>query len=149
MDDGLRRCLPPASVDVRGAATLESYWRFILDKHPHVLLVGPPERSESVLTWLRPHLRSPARECDCTTRLTLPPEAGSVILRDISSLDAGQQQTLKKWLDRNAGKQVVSMSCSSLFPFVERGSFLDTLYYRLNIVTLLLESSTGTEASES
>jgi transcriptional regulator of aromatic amino acid metabolism len=35
--------------------------------------------------------------------------------------------------------RLVSTSGTSFFPMVERGEFSDALYYRINVVTLLLD----------
>ena len=44
-----------------------------------------------------------------------------------------------EWLDDRSGSaQVIATSASPVFPNVVRGLFSDSLYYRLNTVTLVL-----------
>ena len=67
-------------------------------------------------------------------RLVLPPVArlSTLILHDVGALAFDDQRRLTDWLERAAGRtQVVSTTRSSLFPRVEAGTFVDTLYYRL------------------
>jgi hypothetical protein len=67
-------------------------------------------------------------------RLVLPPVArlSTLILHDVGALSFDDQRRLTDWLERAAGRtQVVSTTQSSLFPRVETGMFVDTLYYRL------------------
>jgi transcriptional regulator of acetoin/glycerol metabolism len=46
-----------------------------------------------------------------------------------------EQIRLLEWLALAAGRtQVISTSVAPLFPRVQAGSFIDTLYYRLNTV---------------
>ena len=57
-----------------------------------------------------------------------------VILDDASSLSLDDQWTCHRWLDHHRS-WVVSFTTKPLFPLVSRGDFLETLFYRLNIVT--------------
>ena len=72
-------------------------------------------------------------------RLVLPPVArlSTLILHDVALLPFDDQRRLSDWLERAAGRtQVVSTTRTSLFPRVEDGTFLDTLYYRLITVNV-------------
>jgi len=72
-------------------------------------------------------------------RLVLPPVArlSTLILHDVGSLPFDDQRRLSDWLERAAGRtQVVSTTGTSLFPRVEDGAFLDTLYYSLITVNV-------------
>ena len=75
-------------------------------------------------------------------RLVLPPVArlSTLILHDVGALSFDDQRRLTDWLERAAGRtQVVSTTRTSLFPRVEAGTFVDTLYYRL--ITLNVDFS--------
>ncbi len=72
-------------------------------------------------------------------RLVLPPVArlSTLILHDVGSLSFDDQQRLVEWLERAAGRtQVVATSRTALLPRVDAGTFIDTLYHRLNTIAL-------------
>jgi hypothetical protein len=83
--------------------------------------------AEPIVTW------SPGK------RLGFPSatETGTLILRDVDRLSSDDQRQLLEWLEP-AGRcvRVISTTSAPLYPRVEAGAFIDTLYYRLNIVTL-------------
>ena len=57
------------------------------------------------------------------------------MLHDVGALTTDDQLRLLDWLERAEGRtQVVSTSSAPLLPRVHAGSFIDTLYYRLNTV---------------
>ena len=68
------------------------------------------------------------------------PSAGAartVVIREVGSLTATEQVCLLDWLDGAVGRtQVVSTSGTSLLPQLEEGAFIDSLYYRLNMVCI-------------
>jgi hypothetical protein len=67
------------------------------------------------------------------------PSAGirTFILHEVGSLTHTDQLRLLAWLDQNSGRtRVVCTASTSLFAQVEAGRFSDTLYYRLNTVSL-------------
>ena len=54
-----------------------------------------------------------------------------------ASCRTGSSAVLLRWLERATGRtQVVSTTSTSLLPRVQDGTFVDTLYYRLNTVCL-------------
>jgi transcriptional regulator of acetoin/glycerol metabolism len=58
-----------------------------------------------------------------------------VILHDISGMSKGDQHRLRDWIEVNGGRShVVSTSAQPLVPLIESGTFLEPLYYRLNII---------------
>jgi hypothetical protein len=70
--------------------------------------------------------------------LELPEHDGeTVVIGDISLLTLRQQLEIYDWLDRfGPTSQVLSFTSAPLWPLVERGRFLECLFYRLNILTL-------------
>jgi Sigma-54 interaction domain len=68
---------------------------------------------------------------------SLPPLDGArtLILDDVNLLPPADQHEVETWLDRNAGKvQVISASAQPILPMIATGTFLESLYYRLNTV---------------
>ena len=109
-------------------------WRFLLSSRANVLLEGPDRAIERAVSVLSPHLRSPIQMCPHWAPQEVARE-GTLILRDLETLSAQEQQNLLFWLD-DAGEQiqVISLSTTPLFRRVLEGDFLDTLYYRLNVL---------------
>jgi hypothetical protein len=65
------------------------------------------------------------------------PSDGTLFLHEVGSLTHDDQVRLLAWLERNSGRtRVICTASTSLFPQVEAGRFIDTLYYRLNTVSL-------------
>jgi hypothetical protein len=99
---------------------------------PNLLLEGPEAQVQAVVAALRPLLLCPVTAW-CGGGL--PDEhRGTLIVQEIHRLDDTQQRQLMIWLDDAVGTvQVIATTSEPLFPLVERGAFLDVLYYRLNI----------------
>ncbi len=67
-------------------------------------------------------------------------ETGTLILHDVDRLSSDDQERLLDWLEpAGRGMRVISTTSAPLYPHVEAGAFTDTLYYRLNTVTLEIE----------
>jgi DNA-binding NtrC family response regulator len=66
---------------------------------------------------------------------TLPNrQHGTLILRNLETLEGRAQHELLHWLNEaGAATRVVSLTPADLYPLVELGTFLDALYYRLNV----------------
>jgi hypothetical protein len=125
----------PLSHDVPTRVSLDLAELVTLRFHPNLMLTGAAEVTEPVLDQVRGALLRPVRELDCTKHVSLPSDGGTLILRHVASLDSAQQISLLQWLDTHVGNsQVVSLAAEPLFLLLERGAFLDRLYYRLNIV---------------
>jgi len=105
--------------------------------HVNLLIIGPDNESVPLFDALVPYLRTPLREWSGTPP---SPEAGTLILRDVSALRSADQAMLIDWLnEKGSSVQVVSLDREPIFPLVERGVFHSTLYYRLNIVSVMAE----------
>jgi hypothetical protein len=110
-------------------------WRLLVTARPNVLLEGACETTDAVLgaamTWLpAPH----------ATWCGAPPcgdRPATLVVRSISALDCDQQRSLFEWLDAPGERvQVISTTSEPLYPMVGRGAFLESLYYRLNVIRL-------------
>ena len=105
--------------------------------HVNVLIIGPDDESVPLLNTLVPYLRTPLREWSGTLPSAQP---GTLVLRDVSALPSADQALLIDWLnEQGTSVQVVSLDRQPVFPLVEQGMFLSTLYYRLNIVSVMAE----------
>jgi hypothetical protein len=126
---------------------LPDHWRMARAAHVDLLLMGMPRVNllliapdgvvRFVLESLVLDLQEPIAEWRPGDTLDLPAvnDSGTLVLHDAGSLTAEDQLRLLDWLEQADGRtQVVSTSSSPLLPRVQAGSFIDTLYYRLNTV---------------
>lgn len=112
-------------------------WELIVAARANVLLCGPPQAIEALITSLRPHLDSPIDEWSTDTPSAPAHSEGSVILKDVGRWSLTQQKALLRWLnDRNVAVRVISTTSAPLYPRVQTGQFLSALYYRLNMLVV-------------
>lgn len=107
--------------------------------HPNVLMVGTPVAIAAALNALSSSLRPPVVAWHAGEPLALPADAGirTFILNEVASLSFADQARLLAWLKQsNGATQVVTTTPFSLMPLVDRGEFLEALYYQLNLVYL-------------
>jgi hypothetical protein len=109
-------------------------WRFLLSLGANVLVEGTDRVIDQVIAVMTPHLRHPIQTCPHWALEALPRE-GTLILREVDTLNTDEQRSLLHWVD-NAGAQIqlISAAPRPLFPLVLEGRFLHSLYYRLNTV---------------
>jgi hypothetical protein len=108
--------------------------RLAVTARVNLLLVG---ESDALLAAMHSTLRSPITSWRPDDPWPALPEAGTFILREVNRLDLAGQLRLSGWLDRTTGSvQTISTAATSLLPLVEAGGFLESLYYRLNIVCI-------------
>ena len=116
-------------------------WGMIVAKRIPVLVTGTDVSIDRFLDELKLLLPAPLTSIDCGSPLTLNEFAqdGTVVLRHLDRCGlASQRQLLERLHVRPLGTQVSGTSSGSLFPLVATGAFLDLLYYRLNIVHVVL-----------
>lgn len=117
----------------------------VIEARCNLLLVGSLSATNAMLVALKPHLRAPLRQCKPKAGMPVPqPREGTLVLLDVARLDGKQQAQLLQWLDRFDERrrvQVVSTASEPLFSLVEAGTFLDNLYYKLNVVRMDLTPS--------
>ena len=116
-------------------------WRSVCTWQHNVIIEGPEHATESVLLLLQPYLRTPA----IWKRAPMPPEpptdqCGALVVQNVSALDSNEQAALLRWLDADR-KQVVSTTAQPLFPLVASGLFDKSLYYRLNVMLVSIDST--------
>ncbi|HEX7138591.1 MAG TPA: hypothetical protein VF219_12115 [Vicinamibacterales bacterium] len=103
----------------------------------NLLLIQHDATVAQLLNQLLPDLNEPIARWHPGQRLVLPPIhlAGTMVLQGVGALCVEDQRLLLAWLEASEGRtQVVSTTPESLLPRVNAGTFLDTLYYRLNTV---------------
>jgi hypothetical protein len=102
-----------------------------------VLLVGPDDSNERVLSKLLPCCRTPVHEWNPECELPTVGR-GVVVLRRIESLRPDQQRMLHEWFRRERrGVQIVSLASPRLFELVSTDAFHKALFYRLNVIMLM------------
>jgi hypothetical protein len=113
-------------------------WAVLKGRHPNVLVTGPRDVTHAFLKAITPSLKSPIRHLTCRTPLDLPTASGTIVLDDVDASSRQEQEGLLRWLDaaQSVESQTVALTTGPLYPLVRAGRFLDTLYYRLNVVHL-------------
>ena len=105
--------------------------------HPNVLLIGPDDSNERVLSQLLPCCRAPVYEWNPESEIPTI-GGGAVVLRHIESLSPHQQRKLHEWFrQERRGIQIVSLANPRLFELVSTDAFQKALFYRLNVVMLM------------
>jgi DNA-binding NtrC family response regulator len=75
--------------------------------------------------------------CPLPGELALPPRnEGTLLLNDVARLRPDQQLELFEWLSEYDRAQIISLTELPLFSIVSSGHFLESLYYRLNVIRL-------------
>ena len=113
-------------------------WWVLQGRHPNALITGPRDATHAFLRAITPSLQNPVRHLDCRTPLDLPTASGTIVLDDVDALSREEQDGLLRWLDaaQCTGSQTIALTTVPLYGQVQAGVFLDTLYYRLNVVHL-------------
>lgn len=127
-----------ASVSTAPCLELAPEWLLVRTRRPNTLITGSHATLDVLMASLRPSLQDPVFHWSPETALPTADEAGTLLIRDVAALSLEQQRTLLAWLDTaSAGHpQVVCTTALEVFPLVERGTFLEELYYRLNTLRL-------------
>jgi hypothetical protein len=122
-------------------------WSVFRRAHPHALLIGTEAGAEAVIGRLRQYLRAPLVHWRPRTRTEPPSAAGTLVIWDVDALDRLQQAQLLAWMDSHLDGQVISIAPAPVFPLALREEFLQTLYYRLNILCLGVDGQLDRRAS--
>lgn len=117
---------------------LDNDWSIVRTGRVNTLLIGSRETTAALLAAIRPGLRGPVRSWRPGERLTLTDGApvGTLILHEVAELPHVEQERLLTCLDRAPGVRVISTATASPLPRVEAGEFVETLFYRLNLITI-------------
>jgi len=99
-----------------------------------------PEQRNEALHELRTACGRDACRPQGTTPFELPAVPTSmVVIDDVAALSPDDQRALLHWLDRHRDAMVLSFAVNPVFPQVTDGTFLEGLFYRLNIITLTVD----------
>ena len=107
-------------------------------RRPNVLVECTSDSSDAVIRHLMALCGRPLRYFALPGRLELPAtQEGTLMLRDVAALTLAQQVQLYDWLTcAGPSLQVISLTTLPLRDLVEDGAFLESLYYRLNVIRL-------------
>ena len=131
----------------------EAEWRRFLTAdrpRPNLLIVCANEEMETVVSRVTGLCRRPVHARQLPGELALPEEmTGTLLLWDVAQLTRGQQIFLHDWItDRPPDAQVISVTAAPLLPLVEHGQFLEGLFYRINVVSLIARLGEGRPDSQ-
>jgi hypothetical protein len=103
----------------------------------NILVVGQltPSYRERIVATVATARRREVFLAQHSQQLTLPDNHQLLtVLDDVSRLTDHEQFQLLQWMDEHR-PQLVSFTPTPIFPLVCKRRFLDTLFYRLNVVT--------------
>ncbi len=108
-------------------------------RHPNILLVGPVPFIHAALKTVEPLVPQPIVSWSPYESRDVPDGSyATLLIHRVDTADADQQLRLCEWFQtRSRQVQVVSTTLAPIFPAVQSGSFMETLYYRLNHVCLM------------
>jgi len=139
--DGTVEGLREGTLDSPRLLSIEDAWlRGIVSRDPHVNVLV--QCSDVSITSAFSEMAELCTRTPCIRTLPgalrLPENADApLLIGDVSTLMLEQQIDLYDWLDRFSGlMQVVSVTSVPLWSMVQRGRFLEGLFYRLNVVSL-------------
>jgi hypothetical protein len=111
-------------------------WRILYDTAPNALVIGSPMTVDAAVARLLPLLQEPILTWEPgVLREPSLPRSGTLVIREVDALSSVQQRHLLDYLGSSTQRiRVISLASSPLYPLVERGDFLEALYYRLNVL---------------
>ena len=118
------------------ATSAEVDWRILHDTAPNALVIGSAMAVDAAIARLLPLLQEPILTWEpYVLREPSLPATGTLIIRKADALDSAQQRQLLDYLSSPTRRvRVISLASSPVYPLVERGDFLEALYYRLNVL---------------
>ena len=128
--------IPSESHD-HGEDPTEETLRLVESHRVNLLLMGDSNVVQPMVESLAARFHQPVGTWSPGEQLVLPPaeRTGTMVLNDVGALGLQDQIQLMEWLGTAMGRtQVVSIASAPLLPRVQSGTFIDTLYYRLNTV---------------
>ena len=128
---GSKKTTFPADIDSIDVEAIQNV-------RPNLLLCGPAGAVDTTLATLWPSLQEPVYNWVGDAGGSLPHEfSGTLIFEHASAAPDEQQRSLLEWLsERTRHVQVISTTEEPLFALVQRGAFLDRLFYQLNTLYL-------------
>lgn len=131
---------PAGAADVHSPlpSTLPSAddWELALSSRANAIVIGSPDQTRHLVEMAAVRLRQPIVSIDAAKLKTLPDprRIGTLVVHNLPTLSSTHQQRLFHWLDDASGVQVVSTAPHSIVPLIQKSTFLEALYYRLNVI---------------
>ena len=123
---------------VEALSSCQVAWTILRTSSVNGLIIGSLHLNARTLAWIDRNLQQPVVWWD-PTQTPAPPElaAGTLVIREVDRLEAGQQERLSRWLCRHRpALRVLALARTSLFDQVVERRFSPELYYRMNTVTI-------------
>ena len=108
------------------------------EHRPNVLVECGTTAVSVVSSTLIRSCREPRQHYHLPCNFELPASSkGTLLLENVEALTPPQQMELHEWMTTGClGMQVVSITAAPLATSVQRGEFLEALFYRLNVVLI-------------
>jgi hypothetical protein len=159
LEESWNRAHPPLAVDVRDEVKAAqkphnpSRWvsehelKILEATRVNMLLIGLRRRTSIVLRGIEESLAPPVLPVRAG-HLVLPERAiGTLVIHDVDHLSRQEQDALNRWVVSHPEQQVIATASGPLFPLVARNRFSDVLFYRLNILTVIVGLADGWRCS--
>jgi hypothetical protein len=113
-------------------------WTILCTSSVNGLIIGAPHLTEAAVAAIDKGVRQPVVWWAADQDLEIPAlTAGTLVIRNVDRLDAGQQECLARWMRAHCPRvQVLALAGAPLFAQVEDGRFSAALYYCMNIVVV-------------
>jgi hypothetical protein len=109
--------------------------------YPNALVVGSSNVARAAMTALLPYLSQPVSQYDRgVSRPPLVKAQGTLVVWNVDMLDRLEQRRLFDVIEDHRRLVVISVTTTGLFERVQRGEFIEALYYRLNTVRVHAET---------
>jgi len=129
---------PPGLADI---GLPEECLKTLETKRPNLLLIGSSTNVTCLLQLFEPSVTHPVVSVRAE-QLTLPDASvGTLVLHDANRLSPGQQDQLHRWVDVHPLNRVIATTSEPLFPLVVRNTFSAVLFFRLNVMSLMIEEA--------
>jgi hypothetical protein len=119
-----------------------SDWEKIIMTRANTLVQGTKSDLDACVLALTPFCPTPVVTPEDPIGTALAAiDKGSVILENVSRFTLEEQREILSWLDlQGCGVRLIATTTERLYDLVEGGRFVDTLYYRLNVIFIDLAS---------
>jgi hypothetical protein len=109
--------------------------------YPNALVVGLPNVVRAAMTALLPYLPQPVSQYDGgVSSRSFVTARDTLVLWNVDLLDNVEQRRLFDVIEDHRRLVIMSVTPSGLFERVQRGEFIEALYYRLNTVRVHAET---------
>jgi hypothetical protein len=122
----------------------ETEWQRLLlsDRRPNLLIQCVDDQIELVVARLINVCARPLQARTLPGELDLPDEpAGTLLLSGVAQMTLSQQIELYDWISHRDDTQIISVTPVPLASYVKTGRFLEALFYRINMVSLVASVS--------